>query len=406
MIVRTTNVTRFAAALIALAIPSAGCSSSASAPLVAGEPSPDAPLPSGAAAPDAATASPDAATAAPPDAGAGTEVVYVATFLGGLLSFTIAPDSGALVPAEGSPYDPHGHLYALALEPLGRFLYAVDLDANQIVGFKTTPNSAALAPLEHFPLNTGTQPIAMAIDPKGRFAYVGTLDADASLFVYTIGPDDGSLSQAARAYRLGAEVSYIAPDPSGHFLYVQAANGIHVYSVNGTSGGLVEIDKSPFAFTLGGALTFHPGGKLLFNGDKGLRAFSVGADGGLSPVDGSPFTDDVGSDPMATDVAIDAAGRFVYVVDTFSGHLSSFAIDASQGKLTPVPHTPVDASPSPYSVAVDPAGRFVYVGNDDANEITAFAIAPETGELKPIDHPPFVATGLQPEMIIATARRF
>src|SRR5262249_59147893 len=93
-------------------------------------------------------------------------------------------------------------------------------------------------------------------------------------------------------------------------------------------------------------------------------------------------------------------------VDTFSGHLSSFAIDASQAKLTPVPHTPVDASPSPYSVAVDPAGRFVYVGNDDANEITAFAIAPATGELKPIDHPPLVPTGLPPEMIIATARRF
>jgi 6-phosphogluconolactonase (cycloisomerase 2 family) len=84
-------------------------------------------------------------------------------------------------------------------------------------------------------------------------------------------------------------------------------------------------------------------------------------------------------------------------------HVSGFTIDAGTGILTEVPHSPFDAKPAPYSVAVDPAGRFVYVGNDDDNHISAFAIDQATGAPTPVDHSPFDAIGLQPEIRIATS---
>ena len=51
-----------------------------------------------------------------------------------------------------------------------------------------------------------------------------------------------------------------------------------------------------------------------------------------------------------------------------------------------------------YSVAVDPAGRFVYVGNDDANLLSVVSLDPATGALAPIADSPFAVNGLQPEI--------
>ena len=408
------EATRSTARVLALAIVSTGCSSSpttalgmtadASIAVDARAPA-DAALTIDAGAPivaggsaDAGSSSADAGPSA--DAGTSSQLAFVATYLGGLLVFAVDPDSGALVEAPGSPYDPRGTLYAQSLDPTGQFLYAVDINANTIIGFRTTPASAALTPLPHFPVITGSGPVAIAIDPMARFVYVATSGPDASLFVYTRNRTDGTLVRSAGSpHRLGSEANSVAPDPSGRFVYLQSVSGIHAYAVDGVSGDLTEIDHSPFTATLGGALAFHPGGTLLFNGGRGLNVLAVDADSGaLRPVEGSPFTSDVGSDPTATVIALDPKGKFVYAVDTFTGHLSGFAIDVDTVKLTPVPDSPFDAKPSPYSVAVDPTGRFVYVGNDDADEISAFAINPANGSLTPVPHSPFPAIGLQPEI--------
>jgi 6-phosphogluconolactonase len=69
--------------------------------------------------------------------------------------------------------------------------------------------------------------------------------------------------------------------------------------------------------------------------------------------------------------------------------------------LTAVPGSPFDGRPAPYSVAIDPAGRFVYVGNDDANQLSAFSLDAATGTLNPIAGSPFTANGLQPEIAVS-----
>ena len=63
-----------------------------------------------------------------------------------------------------------------------------------------------------------------------------------------------------------------------------------------------------------------------FNGS--VSAYRIGANGGLTPVTGSPFP--AGNIPES--VAVDVFGRFVYVVNTESGTFSAYAIAAKMGR--------------------------------------------------------------------------
>ena len=386
-----------------------GCSGSDSSSLL---PSPDAPVVVDAPvvadaprSPDAAPLPPDAATAdagtTGADGGTTTEIAYVATFLNGLLSFTVDPAVGALVPASAEPFDAGGHLYGIALDPSGRFLYTADPDRNVVLGFRTTPGSGALSPIEHSPFPTQGGAVSIAVDPAGRFVYVGSIDPEKSLSVFKLN-DDGSLSPSDQPpIALGGEAASIAADPSGRFVYVVAANGIHLFTVDAAGAALHEVQGSPLVTNVfGGPLLFHPSGKLLFSGKEALRVFLVDPDTGkLEEATDSPVTNDVGSDPQATSLAFDPTGNFVYGVHVATGHVIAYKIDPRDGTLERVAGSPYDANPMPYSVAVDPAGGFLYVGNDDADQITAFKIDAETGALKAVESPPFQVHGLQPEIL-------
>ncbi len=89
-----------------------------------------------------------------------------------------------------------------------------------------------------------------------------------------------------------------------------------------------------------------------------VSAYSIGADGALTPVPGSPFA--AGSRPVS--VAVDPTGKFAYVANDGDNNVSAYSI-AANGALTPVPGSPFAAGSRPLSVAVDPTGKFAYVAN-------------------------------------------
>ncbi|HEX6766237.1 MAG TPA: beta-propeller fold lactonase family protein, partial [Polyangiaceae bacterium] len=179
--------------------------------------------------------------------------------------------------------------------------------------------------------------------------------------------------------------------------------GIRAFHI-GPAGALSELESSPFGETLvrSGALVFAPNGAFLYASGQGLSAFAIdGASGALDAVDGSPFTTDLGSDFFAANIAIDPRGEFLYTTAfTTTRHVSGFSIDAVSGALERVPGSPLTTS-APYSVAVDPAGRFVYVGND-FGDVSVFAINRRNGSLDELDDSPFTPGGPQPGFAFAT----
>jgi hypothetical protein len=103
------------------------------------------------------------------------------------------------------------------------------------------------------------------------------------------------------------------------------------------------------------------------NAGGNVSSYSIGANGALTPVPGSPFA--AGAQPRS--VAVDPTAKFAYVANEgapglgIPSNVSAYSIGAN-GALTPVPGSPFAAGLGPRSVAVDPTAKFAYVANGGA----------------------------------------
>jgi len=337
-------------------------------------------------------------------AGGRPEILVVATYLGGISSFRIVAESGALIPVTSS-LDSGAQLYAVAAHPSGNFVYAADL-RGRVYGYRVNRDDGSLADLSAAPLMIGGQAISAAIDPQGRFLYVGN-NGDNSLYAFAIDRTSGVLTPIMGSpFPLAATPAGLCFHPTGAFLFLSSiassattVGGIRVFKLDATSGAPQETDHSPFATTIfGGALAAHPNGNFLYDSAFGVHVLAVDpTSGDLRELDDSPHPG-AQSDNLAVDVAVDPLGQFLWASDS-AGPLTAYRLDTA-GVFGGVDTSPFDAHTLPYSVAIDPSGRFVYVGNDDADQVSAFSLERATGNLQPVMNSPFTVHGLQPEMVI------
>ena len=80
--------------------------------------------------------------------------------------------------------------------------------------------------------------------------------------------------------------------------------------------------------------------------------------------------------------------QFAYVANFYSNLVSAYSI-GSNGALTPVPGSPFgeDAAVGPVSVAVDPTAKFAYVANRFGSDISVYSIG-SNGALTPFQARP------------------
>jgi 6-phosphogluconolactonase len=133
-----------------------------------------------------------------------------------------------------------------------------------------------------------------------------------------------------------------APRPVSRFAYVaNAGNSVSAYRIDASSGFLTQL------MCTGGACS------------------------------GDDYT--AGVSPSA--IAVDPAGKFVYVVNQYSESVSAWSINAGTGALTPVPGSPFLATWIPKSIVVHPSGMFAYVANINSANVVAYGINGFTGAL-------------------------
>ena len=75
-----------------------------------------------------------------------------------------------------------------------------------------------------------------------------------------------------------------------------------------------------------------------------VSAYSIGSNGALTPVPGSPFGEDAAVGPVS--VTVDSTAKFAYVANFASNNISAFSI-ASNGALIPVPGSPFAGGQTP-----------------------------------------------------------
>jgi len=330
------------------------------------------------------------------------ELAFAANYVAGISGFEIQPD-GQLVAMQPAAFEPARHFFGVAVHPSLPVLYAAEYTGHAIDAFRIDPHTGALALIGE-PVAIAHAAIAIAVDPLGRFVYVGDFDevelTHMSLQVFAIGADGGLAAQPSFTLPRTNAVDAIAAAPSGTTVYTtDAAGGIRAYTV-ADGGALSEPTDSPFAAqtVTGGWMTFHPTKDILYTARTTLQAFAAETSGTLAAVEGSPFGAGANADPGEMALAIDPRGRFACVVDMPAGTVTVHALNAD-GAMA-MPGTTYDAGTFAYSVAIDLDGRYVYVATDFGS-VAAFAVDPDTLALTPLAGSPMIsAVGNAPQLIV------
>jgi DNA-binding beta-propeller fold protein YncE len=104
------------------------------------------------------------------------------------------------------------------------------------------------------------------------------------------------------------------------------------------------------------------------------------ADFSLHAVAGLPYPAGDVPGPMA----VDAYGKFLYVVNTGSGNISGYVISSSTGALTPFLGLPAAAGSGANSIAIRSDDSWVFVADTNATSVSQYAISLTTGFLSPV----------------------
>jgi 6-phosphogluconolactonase (cycloisomerase 2 family) len=195
----------------------------------------------------------------------------------------------------------------------------------------------------------------------------------------------------------------IAASPMGGFLYVAngGTNNVSVFSIDSTSGKLTSIPGSPFATgSLGSgtlALAVTPDNKFLYAGDSNadeITVFSIGRDGALSVVAGSPYLiPGVLADYASIDgMSVSPDGNLLAVTLPSEGLLDEIAIFTIgvDGSLTVAPGSPLfpagGAAGAEFSCSA--STLFLYDAINDATQVEVDNVTPN-GVLSPVSGSPF-----------------
>ncbi len=312
------------------------------------------------------TGSPFAAGAQPSSLGLdpGGKFLYSVSAVVGssnLMTFSINTTTGALTLANSATFPSIPGF--VVVDPSGRNAYVLTSTGSGqrlIGGYAIDATTHALTLLPGFPIATAVTPQALAMDPAGRFVYaLGLGEVD----VFARDSVTGNIAAVAGSpfafTTAGAHTFGMTTVPAGNFLLATLfdANAVAVLSVS--AGGLLSpASGSPFAAGTGAfAVAIEPNGRFVYVANQGtppangtVSAFTLGSNGTLTLV-GAPVN--AGVQPNA--IAADPTGKFVFVANSGSNTISAYSINTTTGALTALSGTPPTIPTGVQAVAVRPA---------------------------------------------------
>lgn len=315
----------------------------------------------------------------------------------GIAIFKVDPSEGRLTPVGlvGDLVNPS----FLAMSRSGEFLYAVHGDETEVSALSVDRSSGMLTFINRQSTH-GKNPVHLALDPTERFLVVSN-HIGASLAVLPV-REDGSLAEVAQLVTLEGPIGphrmeqkqakpHFNPfDPSGRFVVVPDKGLDRIFVFRFEQGRLMPA-RTPFAVTREGAgprhMAFHPRAPLAYainELDSTVTAYRFSVETGeLLPFQiVSSLPESFTGNSRASELEIDATGRFVYASNRGHDSIAVFRIDAATGALKFVDAQPTQGR-TPRFMAATPDGRFMFALNEDSDSIVTFAIDPAAGTLAP-----------------------
>ncbi|MGH3243274.1 MAG: beta-propeller fold lactonase family protein [Spirillospora sp.] len=268
----------------------------------------------------------------------------------------------------------------------------------------TVGEDGKLSPLGKPVSVKGQGPFGIAIAPNGKTLYTANLDSGdvSSLSINAYGIPE----PIGKPILTGApEPRTVSASADGRFVYVShgrpaagRADEMVVFSVQ-PGGGLKKTDLPPVSVGSGGnGSDITPDGRFIYvasTGSDAVYAFRIAPDGSLSPVQGSPF-------PTATfpeDAAVTPDGRHLYVTspnhdDTTTRNVTAFSI-GRDGTLRTVPGSPFESGRASVGITPSRDGRNLYVSNFESHDLASYNIG-KAGVLDQIPGSPIPTGGDSP----------
>lgn len=287
----------------------------------------------------------------------------------------------------------------LALDRSGEHLYAVHGDLSDISAFKVDRKSGALTFINRQGTG-GRNPVHLAIDPSGRHMVVSN-HLGSSLAVLPILPDGslGALTQLVtiegplgphRVEQALAKPHFNPFDPSGRHVLVQDKGLDRTFSFRFDDGRLTAAQQ-PFVVSREGAgprhMAFHPRLRMAYvvnELDSTVTAYAYSAESGaLAPRQIlSTLPDTYTGNSRASEIQIDATGRFLYASNRGYDSIAVFRIDAQTGLMRFSEAAPTSGR-TPRYFALTPNNRYLFALNEDSDSIVSMQVDPESGRLRP-----------------------
>jgi 6-phosphogluconolactonase (cycloisomerase 2 family) len=295
--------------------------------------------------------------------------------------------AGALSVLPSSPYNNGVAAQALAITPTNSFMYVsttagIFCYAINSNGSITVQNSGSVVAAD-------VVATSMQVDSTGNYllaAGIGTSIAAQAIGIYQINTSTGLLtaltgSPLSLYTGNGTTATVVTPTgmlitPNNSYVYVSLQSlGVQVLTLG--AGGALSTGTTPtFLPPLKTSTTpadyglaSDPNSKFLFvcELNTGLRVLSIGTNGTLNEISGSPYA--TGTGP--TGVLLDPTGSYVYVANKGSNNISAFTLTLASGKLVAVSGSPFSSGGQlPIGFVNDNTKTYMAVINSGSNGTT------------------------------------
>ena len=305
-----------------------------------------------------------------------------------IVAYREDPNSGILTQLQVSPITAGPGVQSLVVHPSGQFLYAANSGENDVSLFTISSNGALSETGSR--QKVGISPTLVAMDPGGKYLFVGDSGSnDIWVFSITVGSSGSppTLTQIGTPFPAGLSPLNMKASAAG-FVYVSGAGPqagvagyLEVLSLNPAATtsplSIVQIAQpgvSPYG------LTISPDGSYLYTGNLGdntISEFSIGSDGTLTTIPGSPIGETF-TGPAS--VLVDNSGKYLYVANQqSSGNIAAYSV-GMDGALSLLTTSPFPTNAQPNFLATDVKGNYLFVGNLTKPVIESFNLA-STGVL-------------------------
>ena len=312
------------------------------------------------------------------------DYVYVANAVTSKLAgFSVG--TGTLTAVSGSPYALGFVPTAVAVNPANTIVFVAG--TNGLFGFINAfsiGSGGALSLLTSNNVGVADE-VAIDVSPDGQWLVgidaTGPALGEVLVDEYQITASNGQLTLGTGgSYSFPSGTGTIVPSgikfaPNGNYVFVAVGTAGDVEFTFNTNGGALASNQK---ITLGtgvsdNALTVSPNNSYLFVASSvtggGIAVYTIGSNGVLSSVSGSPFS--AGSQPFS--VVVNSAGTDVFVANQIDGTISGYSV-GSTGALTQLSGSPYTSGSQVDALAVDNSKSYLLAtARNSSSDLTMYS---------------------------------